>query len=404
MAGSAIARQGIILDSDYTNALGYGEYSYFKPKEAYQLKKRIEREEQKLKDYYTNFDTVPAGTKRLQSISKVMEAGENAFIGGASAAALLAGGIAMPALSTAAIGAGMGSTIGSRADAAKAGNGNGNLPKKYARRNLANTYVWTADGGFYEKSTQTSEVRSESKSGSYTFSGNVEGGFELEAEGGITMNFGLSGMLGGSLNLTKSKSEEASKSFSIDMKLLVPDNLQQYVYNKPSDTSSGVKPVYDGKGSPVNQPGKVDAFRFMTFYLEPQLDNFEDLFGKVVDPIWLEESQHPNAMALRQANQAKKKPKCWRVFHRVTFVSRILPDFPAAATPSLEKKMKDLNIASNYELVRRLEPFVRDHTANFIQFKDAVKAAVEAYMPELSAEKELNQITLFLADYYGVSY
>ena len=66
--------------------------------------------------------------------------------------------------------------------------------------------------------------------------------------------------------------------------------------------------------------------------------------------------------------------------------------------------MKDLNIASNYELVRRLEPFVRDHTANFTQFQDAVKAAVKAYLPELSAETELNQITLFLADYYGVSY
>ena len=152
----------------------------------------------------------------------------------------------------------------------------------------------------------------------------------------------------------------------------------------------------------MKHPGKVDAFRFMTFYLEPKLDNFEDLFGKVVDPIWLEESTHPNAVALRQANQATKKPKCWRVFHRVTFVSRILPDFPVATAPSLEKKMKDLNIASNYELVRRLEPFVRDRTANWTEFKDAVKSAVEAYLPELSAAAELNQITLFLADYYGV--
>ena len=170
------------------------------------------------------------------------------------------------------------------------------------------------------------------------------------------------------------------------------------------DTSSGVKGVYDNKGNPVSQSGKVDAFRFMTFHLEPGLNNFEDLFGKVIDPIWLEESQHPNAMALRQANQATKKPKCWRVFHRVTFVSRILPDFPPSTAPSLEKKMKDLNIASNYELVRRLEPFVHDHTANFIQFKDAVKAAVEAYLPELSGEQDLNQIMLFLADYYGVTY
>ena len=72
--------------------------------------------------------------------------------------------------------------------------------------------------------------------------------------------------------------------------------------------------------------------------------------------------------------------------------------------PPLEKKIKDLNIASNYELVRRLESFIRDQTANFTEFKDAVKAAVEAYMPELWVETELNQITLFLPDYHGVEY
>ncbi|PJF20302.1 MAG: hypothetical protein CUN56_16855, partial [Phototrophicales bacterium] len=114
------------------------------------------------------------------------------------------------------------------------------------------------------------------------------------------------------------------------------------------DTDSGVRRVYQGN-NPVSHPGKVDAYRFMTFYLEPQSSNFEDLFGKVIDPIWLEQSNHPNAIALRQANQSNKKPKCWRVFHRVTFVSRILPDFPLPTAPPLEKKMVDLNIASNYE-------------------------------------------------------
>ena len=96
------------------------------------------------------------------------------------------------------------------------------------------------------------------------------------------------------------------------MKLLVPDNLQRYEYINADEqagtkeAASGVKGVYDNAGNPISQPGKVDAFRFMTFHLEPKLDIFEDLFGKVIDPIWLEQSQHPNAMALRQANQAKK--------------------------------------------------------------------------------------------------
>ncbi len=406
---------GIALDPDYANATGYGEYSYFKPKEAYELKKRIEREVQRLKDYYDNFDTTPAGTKNMGTLAGIfggVVGGSGGMLAGVSA--LTGGGAAIaPLLSSTLIAGGMGATIGSLIDATTTEDEA--LPKKYARRNIANTYVWTADGGFYEESTQISEVSSESKSGSYSFSGKATGGFLMEVDSGVKSKFALNGMLGGSLNLTKSKSEDAKNSFSISMKLLVPGNLQQYAYKKQiddpnnpgqklDDTSSGVEPVYDNKGNPVRQPGKVDAFRFMTFHLEPGLNNFEDLFGKVIDPIWLEESQHPNAMALRQANQAEKKPKCWRVFHRVTFVSRILPDFPSSTAPSLEKKMKDLNIASNYELVRRLEPFVRDHTANFVQFKDAVKAAVEAYLPELSGESDLNQITLFLADYYGVSY
>ncbi len=48
---------------------------------------------------------------------------------------------------------------------------------------------------------------------------------------------------------------------------------------------------------------------------------------KVVDPIWLEQSNHPNAAALRQAKAAASEPECWGVFHRVTYVSRILPDY-----------------------------------------------------------------------------
>jgi len=403
---------GIVLDSDYQTAISYGEYSYFKPKEAYELKKRIEREVQRLKNYYDSFNTEPAGARSMGALAGIMggAVAGSTLLGaaaGAKAGALALGPAIAPIMAGSMIAGGMGATIGSLIDATK--NKDENLPKKYARRNIANTYVWTADGGFYEESTEISEVSSESKSGSYSFKGKLDGGFALNIDSGVKSDFGLKGMLGGSLNLTKSKSEDAKNSFSISMKLLVPNNLQRYEYTNADEqagtkeTASGVKGVYDKNNNPVNQPGKVDAYRFMTFHLEPGINNFEDLFGKVIDPIWLEESQHPNAIALREANQVSKKPKCWRVFHRVTFVSRILPDFPSSTAPSLETKMKDLNIASNYELVRRLDPFVRDHTANFTQFKDAVTMAVQAYLPELSTEQELSQITLFLADYYGVT-
>ena len=44
-------------DPDYPNAANYGEWSYFKPKEAYALKKQIEREQQELETYYQQYAT-----------------------------------------------------------------------------------------------------------------------------------------------------------------------------------------------------------------------------------------------------------------------------------------------------------------------------------------------------------
>src|SRR4029078_9445419 len=68
-------------------------------------------------------------------------------------------------------------------------------------------------------------------------------------------------------------------------------------------------------------PGeKVDRYRFMTFYLEPQTKHFEEFFSTVVDPEWLI-SNDEEARALRQT-QAGKANRCWRVLHRVTYVER----------------------------------------------------------------------------------
>ena len=108
-------------------------------------------------------------------------------------------------------------------------------------------------------------------------------------------------------------------------------------------------------------PGVVDAYRFMSFYLEPKGKNFTDLFTKVIDPIWLAQNPDPNAQALRQAagNTDKAKP-CWRILHRVTYVSRILPEFTAEAPPSLEKATRVAGFESNYGLIKRFEPYLKD--------------------------------------------
>ncbi|MGB3544436.1 MAG: hypothetical protein WBA11_16075, partial [Rubrivirga sp.] len=276
------------------------------------------------------------------------------------------------------------------------------LAERFARRNLVNTYVWTADGGFYEESTQISEVRSESASGSYELSGQLSGGVSFEIDGPTVASAGITGTVGGGVSTALSKDKEEETSFELAMSLDVPDDLGQYKYSDPDDLGSGVEAVYDGDGNAVNQPGKVDAYRFMTFYLEPKRDNFEDLFETVVDPIWLERSPHPNAAALRQANQAEQKPLCWRVFHRVTFVSRILPKVSTGTEPHAEA-LKRVNIGSSYELVRRLDADVKGHTVDPVTFREAVRKAVHKRLPELADEHDLEHIVDILASYYEVT-
>ena len=372
-------QQGKVLDPDYPNATGYGEYSYFKPKEAYAIKKRIERQEQELKNYYENFEVSGVRDK----INKAAQIG--AGVGAA-------GGAAMGPVGSATLGA-VGAAAGTWGASMFAGLGTDtSLPEKFAKRNLVNTYVWTADGGFYAESTELTQVKQETFAGSYSLSGMVGVGLNVELEAPVVFEMSMYAMLGGHLNITKTKSEESANSFSIDVSVDTPGDLQKYDEN--------LNRVYDNDGNPVNVAGKVDAYRFMTFYNDSSKENFEDLFNKVVDPIWLEQSDHPNAVAMRQANEGGKTPPCWRVFHRVTFVSRLLPEFPDVTAPPLEKAMKVANIESNYELIKKLEPFVKNKTASYIEFADAVRNTLKTYLPEL--QPHAVDIIKYVALYFGV--
>ena len=364
------ANGAIVLDPDYANATGYGEYSYFKPTEAYALKQRIRREEQELLTYYSSFETEQARTRQM--------VGANA-----SAAVDILKGAPGKALGD------VESVVGGLIEGVTS---NPKLYSKYAKRNLVNTYVWTADGGFFAETIETSDVKSETTSGSFSFSGGIGGGFSTDVEiFSIGFSLEFEAAIGGSLNLTKSRTKETENAFSIEVDVDTPGDLQGYTKDAEGN--------YQGDGR--NVPGKVDAYRFMTFYLDSVKENFEDLFAKVVDPIWLEQSDHPNAVAMRQAQQVEKKPACWRVFHRVTFVSRILPEFESPTVPPLEKAMKAQNIESNWRLIKTLEPFVKNATDNFAQFTDAVHNALMTYLPELLPHEP--EIIRYMALYFGIN-
>ena len=147
-------------------------------------------------------------------------------------------------------------------------------------------------------------------------------------------------------------------------------------------------------------PGTVDAYRFMSFYLEPKGQNFYDLFTQVVDPKWLEESPDPNAQAMRMARGREDKPKpCWRIMHRVTYVSCILPQFRPESPPSLEKSMRANGIESNHMLIKKFEPYLINIT-ELAEFFSKIEALIDQQVPELHPYQ--NEIKKYLALYFNI--
>jgi hypothetical protein len=199
---------------------------------------------------------------------------------------------------------------------------------------------------------------------------------------GAAITFELSAMFGGHLDLSITKTLDSQRSFEVDV---------------VADGELDITTV-DGKGKHVKVSGKVDAYRWLTFYLAPRTANYDVFFNQVVDPIWLAQSDEPAAAALRQAKQAGKRPAAWRVLHRVTYVSRVLEK--VGSTAPLDEALAALDIASNYELIRTLEPFVRGHTGQYHDFVAAVHSAVTQYLPDLLPH--IDEILAFAVLYYEV--
>ncbi|MFF7637493.1 LamG-like jellyroll fold domain-containing protein [Kitasatospora sp. NPDC008050] len=347
-----------VMEEEYQGLTGGGELSYFKPREAYALKRRIIEDQQRLQTFY---DAVSTETHRADPTAERARQVLSGFVGPIKDPAQR-DGKARPA------------------DA-------------QAKRSLVNTYVWSADGGFFAETTETMDSVTEVTSGSYQLSGSlagsVGGGVKIF---GIGANAQFDASVGGGIAVTRSRGKESTRSFSLDITCDVPGDLQKYDANGD--------PEYDKEtGAAIEVPGRVDAYRFMTFYLDTDTQNFEDFYGKVVDPLWLGgDSAH--AAALRQAQQSDKRPPCWRVLHRVTYISRKLAGEPGAGASALDRSMAQEDISSNYELIRRIDPYVRDHTADRGELEVAVKEALTTHLPGLLPHTA--QVADYFALYYGL--
>ncbi|HUR02348.1 MAG TPA: LamG domain-containing protein [Nonomuraea sp.] len=336
-----------------------GEFSYYRPVEAYRIKKRIQREQQQLQGFYDSVSTeTHAPDPTHGRAAKVL----NGMMGGT----------------------GIDATQGGNPEKGRA------ATRAASRRNIVNTYVWTAAGGFFAETTGTTDQVTETTTGSFTFNVTASHGesvdFEVFGAGG---KFGAEATMGTGYSITRSKSKDATRTFSLDIACTPGNKLQQH---------NGDTPLFDTDGKPILVPGRVDAYRFMSLYLDTTTDNFEDFYGKVIDPEWLERSKEPNALALKQARQSDRKPPCWRIMHRVTFVSRVLDT--ATTTPSLAQAMGSLGIRSDYELIHRLKPYLTGATATYNQLSAAAKTALATHLARLAPHADT--IVSRLAAYYNL--
>jgi hypothetical protein len=327
-AGVLDGKIGLEPDKDYPNGLTYtSDASYFKPVEAYQLKAQIDREEQELATLYGQFDAGPGGLSANTQTA---------------------------------------------------------VPHN-TKRNLANTYVWTAAGGFFAETQEVMDSLSESAGGSFELTTSIGASLNTDVNiFGAEIDLDLSAKVGAHLELEVEKHTDTDTDFAVEIDL---------------DPERDISEV-DSQDKRIPMPGKVDAYRFMTFYLRPDSDHHDLFFNQVVDPIWLAQSDDPNAVALRGAQQATTRPPCWRVLHRVTFVSRILAPVSPQADPYTQA-LRSLDIESNYELIKTLEPYVTGHTASYGDFAAAVEKAVARRLPDLGGH--VAEVTTYLAQYFGVT-
>jgi hypothetical protein len=135
------------------------------------------------------------------------------------------------------------------------------------------------------------------------------------------------------------KSRSASAAFSLDASVIC-DGYLNFWNGQSYDSGSA--------------PGKVDAYRFMSAYLAPSLQNTTDFFSTVVDPQWLANASEDYAVALRQA-QSTPNP-AWRLLHRVTYVRRVPPvyEIDAVQTP-VPDVVAPANVADNMQLIELVQ-------------------------------------------------
>ena len=330
--GCLDGRRGLDVDVDFPGVgdIGPIHASYLKPTEAYAWKERIRRSEEQLASEYERYQT-KAEAERPQA----------------------------------------------------------NKPPKRSKRNICNSYVWTADGGTFQETHTNVDFVQQEISGISSFRDGD--GFGIDGEATLVGNLragSLDLMWTTHINLMLTKDVNSENSFELQAELPGAVDIRSY------DVSAGKM---------VKRPGAVDAYRWMSFWLEPSAEATDVFFNQVVDPEWLEDPSDADARVLRSLAESLKKEKgdartkAWRVFHRCTYVSRVPERIPATSRgpPSLtqsstnETKGRPLfDLSANWLLVQAFNPHVRSCKTR-AELALAMRQVADSLFPTLLGQPRL---------------
>jgi hypothetical protein len=182
---------------------------------------------------------------------------------------------------------------------------------KYSYNNTSSTsFDITASFDGIESDTQ---MRYSSNNDAH-FVMNYNSTFNPNNQSGINLVIGSDGLV---YKIAPSVSSGAGLPMSDNV-----DTNDTYMQPQPSYTSGNADGL-SGILEPYDRPGKTSLFRTYAFFRQPSLQNANDFWNTVVDPLWLKNSPDPDAVAMRSAIGNVSIP--WRLMYRVTYSQRFLP-------------------------------------------------------------------------------
>lgn len=303
--GTLDGKVGLVNDPSYPEAdLERG--SYFKPIEAYAIKTRIQQQEQQLKAYYDQYDVDKYRLLATYGDAKEKLGKSPAF----------------------------------------------NFGENRNLRSLFNNYVWTAAGGLHREEWSTANSYTET----YTGASSLKLGFGVEFGAKVTSPAGgyyieADALLGNTWSATASKASATQNGYRLICNVLPTDFLAAPILTRGSKGEL----VFGGYQRDA-APGKVDAYRYMSFLIAPEEANFTAL-SKVVDQNWLNNATTAAAAAMREAMTNPTQP--WRILYRTTFVSRVPAPFqPVKDDTDAPNITPPANLPSNSWLIAVLDQMI----------------------------------------------